>query len=229
MQEFKNILIVIPAYNEGATIKDVINNLKEKGYKQILVVDDGSKDGTFEIAENSGVFTAKHVLNRGLGCALATGLEIAKILDVDIVVTFDADGQHSVDDIVKLIEPIQKEKADVVLGSRMSSAMKMPKIRFLYNAVANLITFIIYGYSASDTQSGLRAFNRKAYNLINIFSSKMECSSEIIVQIKKSNLKSRQIKIEPIYTNYSLSKGQSLITGIKTFFRLIVDRLLRED
>lgn len=229
MQENKNILIIMPAYDEEQAIGKVISDLKASGYGNILVVDDGSKDKTFEIANNLGVYTARHVLNRGLGSALATGFEIAKILDFEIIVTFDADGQHKVRDIAKVIEPLKKQEADVVIGSRMSGLKGMPKIRFLYNAIANFITFIFYGYSSTDTQSGLRAFNKKAYSLVDISSSKMECSSEIIYKIRKSDLRLQNVKIEPVYTEYSLSKGQSLTTGIKTFFRLIIDRLLKED
>lgn len=229
MDNFNDVLIIMPAYNEETTIGTVIKDLKNSGYKKILVIDDGSKDNTYEIASGLGVYTARHILNRGLGSALATGLEIAQILDFDMVVTFDADGQHKVGDIIKLIEPLKKNEADVAIGSRMSSITMMPKARLLYNAIANLITFIFYGYSSADTQSGLRAFNKRAYKLVDISSSKMECSSEIIYKIRKSGLKLKQVKIEPIYTDYSLSKGQSLFMGVKTFFRLIVDRLLKED
>lgn len=223
----KDILILIPAYNEREVISCVIENVKKHGYNKILVIDDGSDDETFEMLSKSDIYLARHLLNRGAGCASATGFEIAKILDPDIVVTFDADGQHDAGDIIKLIEPIQKNEADIVIGSRMLSSSGMPRKRFFYNKMANLITFIIYGFSVSDTQSGLKAFNRRAYNAINIETAKMEFCSEIVDKIKKNNLRFEEVQIKSIYTDYSLAKGQNFIVGIKTVLRLLLHRLIR--
>lgn len=226
MDESKK-LIIIPAYNEERTIKSVINNLKENGYYNILVVDDGSSDKTFGIAEGLNIYVARHILNRGLGSALSTGFEIARILGVDIVVTFDADLQHDSRDIAKLIELLRRDEADVVIGSRMLFKKGMPWSRFFYNKIANVITLIMYGFSLSDTQSGLRAFNKKAYNLLNIETSKMECSSEIIYKMKKSGLRFKEVEIKPIYTDYSLSKGQGFKIGFKTLIRSVLHGLIR--
>lgn len=226
---YKNILVIIPAYNEERAIKTVIESLKLKGYNNILVIDDGSKDKTFEVAKSLNVYVARHLFNRGLGSALATGFEIAKYIDPDIIVTFDADGQHDIKDIKSLIDIIQDDKADVVIGTRLLDKKGMPLKRVLYNKIANIITMLVYGFSVSDTQSGLRAFNRKSYNILNIETSKMECSSEIIYKIKKIGLRVGEVKIKPIYTDYSLSKGQGIRTGIKTFIRLVLNRLSGMD
>jgi glycosyltransferase involved in cell wall biosynthesis len=218
-----DILIIIPAYNEGRSLPSVIESLKKHGYNNILVIDDGSGDGTFEIAGDLKVYVARHSLNAGAGCASATGFEIAKILDPHIVVTFDADGQHDAADIARLVGPIQRDEADVVIGSRMLSGSGMPWKRILYNKIANTMTFILYGFSLSDTQSGFKAFNRKAYRLINIETSRMEYCSEIVHKIEKNNLRHTEIKVRTIYTDYSLSKGQGLATGLKTLMRLVLD------
>lgn len=225
----KDILVIIPAYNEEKTIKSIIEDLKRNGYLNILVVDDGSNDRTFEIANGLNVYVARHLLNRGLGSALATGFEIAKILDFDTIVTYDADGQHDAEDIMNLVEVIQRNEADVAIGSRMLIRKGMPWKRVFYNKIANAITLLIYGFSMSDTQSGLRVLNRKAYNLLNIETSKMECSSEIVYKIKKGGLRFKEVKIKPIYTDYSLSKGQSFSRGIKTLIRLMLSRLTRRE
>lgn len=226
-RKLNDILIVVPAYNEEESIQLVIENLRRYGYNNILVVDDGSNDRTFEIVNQLNVYTARHLLNRGAGTASATGFEIAKILNPDIVVTFDADGQHEAGDILRLIEPIQKNESEVVIGSRMLIRAGMPRKRVLYNRIANLITHIVYGFSISDTQSGLKAFSRKAYNLINIETAGMEFCSEIVHKIKENNLRFKEIAIESTYTKYSLSKGQSFVVGAKTLFRLVLSRLLR--
>lgn len=224
--DFKDILIIIPAYNEEKTIQSVIEDLKKHSYNYILVIDDGSNDKTFEIARKNGVYLARHLLNRGAGVASATGFEIAKILNPEIVVTFDADGQHNANEIIRLIEPIQRGEADVVIGSRMLGKLEMPWKRFIYNKIANLVTFILYGFTISDTQSGMKAFNGKAYNAISIETAKMELCSEIVHKIKKNNLSFKEVKIKSNYTKYSLSKGQNFMTGIKTFFRLVLNRML---
>lgn len=221
----RDILVIIPAHNEEKAIKGVIEDLKGSGYPNILVVDDGSDDRTFEIVNGLNIYVAKHILNRGLGSALATGFEIARILNFDIVVTYDADGQHDVGDIMNLIRPLKRNEADVAIGSRMLDKTGMPWMRVLYNKMANAITFLMYGFTLSDTQSGLRAFNKKAYSLLNIETSKMECSSEIVYKVKRSGLRFKEVKIKPIYTDYSLSKGQNFNRGIKTLVRLILSRL----
>lgn len=224
---FKNVLIIIPAYNEEKSISSVIEDLKKHGYADILIIDDNSIDNTYEIANSLNVYVARHLLNRGVGSASATGFEIAKILNPEIVVTLDADGQHDAADIIKLVEPIHKGEVDVVIGSRMLAGEGMPWKRILYNKLANMVTFVIYGFTLSDTQSGLKAFNKKAYNLINIETSRMEFCSEIIHKLKEKNLRFKEVKIKSIYTDYSLSKGQGFVNGIKTLIRMVLDRLSR--
>lgn len=225
--KLKDILIVIPAYNEEKNIQAVIEDLRRHGYNKILVIDDGSDDQTYNIANRLDVYLARHALNIGVGNASATGFEIARMLNSEILVTFDGDGQHDAADIAKLIDPIRQDQVDVVIGSRMLTKSDMPLRRVLYNKIANIITFILYGFSVSDTQSGLKAFNRKAYNLIEIETSGMEFCSEIIYKIKQENLRFKEIQVRTIYTDYSLSKGQNFLLGIKTLFRLILSRFSR--
>ena len=223
----KDILIIIPAYNEEKSIRLVIDGLREYGYEHILVIDDGSSDRTFEIAKGLSVYVTRHLLNRGAGTATATGFEIARILDPEIVVTFDADGQHDAADVIRLIEPIKRGEADVVIGSRMlAKRPAMPLRRMIYNKIANMTTFAFYGFSVSDTQSGLKAFNRKAFNAIEIRTARMEFCSEIIARIKKNSLRFKEIPVKSIYTDYSLSKGQSFSMGLETFMRLALNKLL---
>ena len=218
--------LVIPAYNEGGAIGDVLASLRKNGYENIIVVDDGSRDNTFEVAKKSGAIVLKHGINRGLGGALGTGIKAAVLKKYPVIVTFDADGQHDVADIERVSVPILQGKADVVIGSRLKNKKGMPWYRVWMNMLGNAVTYALFGIWCSDTQSGLRAFSLEAARKIQIRSNRMEVSSEIIREIKRREFTMREVPIKAIYTDYSLSKGQSLLTGIRTLFKLILHRLM---
>lgn len=217
------VVVVVPAYNEEKTIGRVLADLKNYADK-IIIVDDGSTDRTAEIIKSLSVEVYRHFLNRGLGASLKTGFEAAKKSGADIVVTFDADGQHRAEDIPRLIKPILDGQAEVVIGSRFLKLQRMPILRIIYNWLANFITFLFSGLWVTDSQSGLRAFSKQALERLEIFCDRMEISSEIICQIKKQNLKLVEIPIQAVYTDYSLSKGQNFLVGVKTLIRLVVHK-----
>ncbi|MBL7053802.1 glycosyltransferase family 2 protein [Patescibacteria group bacterium] len=220
------VVIIIPAYNEQETIFNVIVKAREMS-DYVIVIDDGSKDNTKNIAKQAGAIVYSHFINLGLGATLATGLRAATKYQADIVVTMDADGQHQASDINRLISPIISKQADVVIGSRLigEDKQQMPISRRAYNYLANFITYLLYLQKTSDSQSGLRAFSADAVRKMEIKSQRMEVSSEFFKEIKKNNLCLKEIPIKPIYTDYSMSKGQSFFTGVKTFLRLILNRL----
>jgi len=221
-------IIVIPAFNEEKTIAKVIE--KSLNYAdKVVVVDDGSDDKTSIIAKNQGAEVFKHCINLGLGAALITGFKAALKFGADVVITLDADGQHNPREVPKLVKEIKKGY-QFVIGSRMKKGLaEMPFLRYFYNLIANVVTFLFYGVWSSDSQSGLRAFSKKALKNMGLKSQKMEVSSEFFGEVKKHNLKFKEIKIRPIYTKYSLSKGktsQGFITGIKTFLRLLLNKII---
>ncbi len=221
------LFIVVPAYNEEAMIGKTLSELKKAGYKNIVVVDDGSIDMTYEIAKEHNAFVCRHIINRGLGGALGTGIKAALKLGAEIIVTFDADGQHSVNDIAKLIKPIAEKKADVVIGSRLRNPKGMPLIRRIGNWGFNLITYILFGVWTTDSQSGLRAFSRKAAQKIKIKTNRMEVSSEIIKEIGEKKLRMKEVPIKAIYTEYSLQHGQSSLNALNILLKLILKRLMK--
>lgn len=223
------LAIVIPAYNEASTIGPVILQVQAVGLpgfkKEIIVVNDGSSDRTDEIVRSTGAVVVRHLLNRGYGGALGTGIEAALRWGADILVTCDADGQHSPDDIRKVADPIRMGQADVVIGSRMLETGGMPLIRRIANRVANLVTWVLFGIHTTDSQSGLRAFSRSAAMQIRIRGNNFEVSSEICGEIGRHRLKFIEVPIKTIYTDYSLSKGQGFTVGLKTLVRLILTKL----
>ncbi|OIP60329.1 MAG: glycosyltransferase family 2 protein [Candidatus Moranbacteria bacterium CG_4_10_14_3_um_filter_45_9] len=216
--------IVIPAYNEGTIIQSVIAEIRDAGYENIIVVDDGSTDDTYEKAKSiSSITVLQHKINRGKGAATKTGIEASKLLNADIIVTLDGDGQHNPTDIAHLIEPIQKNHCDVVLGTRLKNPIGMPWYKILANHIGNAITWYFYGLWVSDSQSGFRAYSRHASEVINTKTDRYEYDSEVIREMYLYKLKYIEIPIEVRYTEYSMGKvqKQGFINGLRTFYKII--------
>ena len=224
------LFVILPAFNEEKVIGEVLDDLKKvlKNLKEfdrefdskIVVVDDASGDKTKDIARQKGVKVLCHVINRGLGGALGTGLAYARRQGADIIITMDSDGQHSPKDLRKMIKSIIKGESDVVIGTR--ELQKMPWDRRLMTLFSSLITFLFFGIYSHDTQSGFRAFNKKALNKIRIKTQRMEVSSEFFHEIKKHQLKFSEVPVKVIYTSYSRSKGQKNLNSFEILLKLIL-------
>lgn len=215
---------VIPAYNEEATIADVLT-ITRAYVDGIIVVDDGSTDRTAEIAGAQGVTVVRHGINRGLGAAIGTGFAAAQKLGADVVITLDADGQHDPVEIQSFIQAIE-QGADVVIGSRMLTGLVgMPWYRRVAQLLGNLVTFFLFGAWVTDSQSGFRAFTASALEKIQIKTNRMEVSSELVAETKRNRLTLVEVPIKAIYTEYSLSKGQSFLVGLKTLLKLVLRRI----
>lgn len=224
------VLVVIPAFNESKVIDKVLSSLpaKIRSVKKLeyIVVDDGSTDTTSQIAKSFKVGVYRHIINRGLGAAIKTGLEIAKLKKSDVMVTFDSDGQHNSRDIEKIINPIISKKGDLAIGARFNKFSLNNADRFILNWLANFVTLIFFGVFSSDSQSGLRAFSKKAIDLIDYRAERMDFSSEILLEAKRHGLKVVEVPIKAVYTSYSRSKGQKSTNAFPVFARLLL-RLLR--
>lgn len=220
------LIAVVPAWNEEQTIGDVLDGLRPQ-VDRMIVVDDGSADRTSEIARGRGAAVIRHAVNRGLGAALGTGILAALNAGADVMVTFDADGQHLHGDVPAVAAPVLDGKADLVIGTRLADPRGMPLVRRLANQTGNLVTWALFGARVSDSQSGFRAFSRRALETIEIKTDRMEVSSEIIVEAHRLGLRLVEVPIHSRYTAYSLSKGQSFGVGLRTLGRLIVHRLQR--
>lgn len=222
-----HVVVVIPAYNEARVIGSVISSLPQSlpGVTQItpLVVDDNSTDNTKAVARRHGAKCIRHEANLGAGGATVTGLEAAKLLDADIVVTMDADGQHDPKDMVELIRPILSGEADVVLGSRLIRlSQDMPAYKRLGNNLLNIVTYAFFRIWVSDSQSGYKAFSRKALEAIELRTTGYEFCSEIIGEIKHRRLRFYEIPIQTIYTDYSRSKGQLALNAVNIILGLML-------
>ncbi|PIN80533.1 hypothetical protein COV16_00755 [Candidatus Woesearchaeota archaeon CG10_big_fil_rev_8_21_14_0_10_34_8] len=222
-----NIWVVIAAYNEEKKISKVIDSLKKHNYKNIVVIDDGSKDNTKKSAKNSGAIVLQHVVNRGQGAALKTGIEYALQNGADYIITFDADGQHQSEEISKLIEPIKKGECEAALGSRfLNNKSNVSWHRKVMLKGGAFIIWLFYGIKLTDSHNGFRAFTREAASKLDLKSDRMEHASEILGQIAKHNIKYKEIPVTITYTDYSLEKGQSSIAAFEILWNMIKNKIL---
>jgi polyprenyl-phospho-N-acetylgalactosaminyl synthase len=219
--------VVIPAYNEGPVISCVVSEVKRAGYA-VVVVDDGSSDATAEEARAAGAGVITHPFNLGQGAALQTGIDYAVAEGAEVIVTFDADGQHRVSDIARLAAALVEERADFALGSRfLGQAPNLPPLRRLLLHAATAFTRLTTGLQVTDTHNGLRAMTRRAAAAIRLRQNRMAHASELLSQIAASGLRyvERPVTIE--YTAYSLAKGQSLGDAVLILLDLFARRLYR--
>lgn len=212
------ITVIIPAYNEEKNIGRVISEAK-KYVDDVIVIDDGSKDKTFERAQEANLIL-RHVVNLGKGVALKTGVIAALKRKADIIVMIDADGQHSPSDIPKLIKVLGRD--DVVLGVRKESG-KIPFIKKMGNRGLNLLFRMLFGLRVSDTQSGFRVFTSEACRKLTWNSQGYAVETEILTKIKKHNLRFIEVPISTVYLdNY---KGTSIFDGLRIGLKMILWKL----
>jgi len=218
-----NIFVVIAAYNEEKNIGNVLKALSDFDYN-IVVVNDGSKDNTSKEIKKYNVTLLEHSINRGQGASLQTGTEYAYRNNADIVVHFDADGQHLAKEISKVIEPILNKEVDVVLGSKFLQKNDIPFIK-KYFIIKPAIVFnnLFTGIKLSDVHNGFRALSRKAMELIKIEQDGMAHASEIISEIRKYKLKYKEVPVTIIYNEF----GQGLLGGFKILKDLIFNKIIK--
>jgi len=224
-QAMTQIYIVIAAYNEAAVIARIVDGVRRAGYP-VIVVDDGSKDDTAGVAYAAGATVVRHPFNLGQGAALQTGIDHALAQSAEIVVTFDADGQHRVADIARLCAALAEEQADFALGSRfLGQAPNLPPLRRLLLKAATLFTRLTTGLALTDTHNGLRAMTRRGAAAIRLRQNRMAHASELLSEIGKSGLRyvERPVTIE--YTAYSLAKGQNMRDAVLILVDLFARRL----
>jgi polyprenyl-phospho-N-acetylgalactosaminyl synthase len=223
----ENVWILIAAFNEAGVIAGVVADVKATGYR-VLVVDDGSKDATADRAAAAGALVIRHPINLGQGAALQTALDFALAQGADTVVTFDADGQHRVADIDRLIDALGRHGADFTLGSRfLGGTVHLPHSRRLLLRTATWFTRATTGLAVTDSHNGLRAMTRRGAGRIHLRQNRMAHASEILHQIAESGLKYVEVPVTIHYSAYSLAKGQTMMDALLIMLDLFARRLYR--
>ena len=219
----KDIYIVIPAKDEATCIGKVLHKIKQEGYNNIIVVDDGSSDDTASIASSYNATVLTHFINLGPGAATQTGMDYAVSQNAKVVVTLDADDQHCPTDIKRLIAEMEEKSVDVVIGSRfLNYSNKVPAVRIFLNKLGNYVTAFFTGLLVTDSQSGFKAMSTNFIKSSRISLSGFEFCTEIINMIKQQKVSYSEIPIKVRYTKESMEKGQSFGNGFKmvgTFIR----------
>ncbi len=218
---------LIPAYNEETRIADAIHDAR-RFVDLVVVVDDCSKDQTAERARSAGAIVLRHVINRGQGAALQTATEYAlTVLKADIVVHFDADGQMDGSEIPSLIDPIVREEADVVLGSRfLGKQTNMPMTRLVANRLGRLFTSVFSGIHLTDTHNGFRALSRHAAQEITITLNRMAHASQILDLIKVKKLRYIERPVTIRYSQETLAKSPSSLRAFGIVKDILKDKFL---
>ncbi len=217
-----SVAIGIPAFNEERNIGIIITKLK-KVSNLIIVCDDGSTDLTAEIARELGAVVISHSKNQGYGAAIKSIFLEAKKRQVDALVTFDADGQHRVEDIERVLEPIKSNDADAVIGSRfLDERTEIPRYRKIGVKVITELTNVTTGSKITDSQSGFRAYNKKVLENIMPTESGMGISTEILIKIQEKGLRITEMPIKILYegdtsTHNPVSHGTSVVFSTLKF------------
>lgn len=211
-------------YNEASVVGSVISGLLPD-FPNVVCIDDGSSDGSQRVAREAGAVVVQHPVNLGQGAALQTGLEYAlSDPDVDAIVTFDADGQHRVEDAKVMVARIHAGEADVVLGSRfLDGRTQVSWLKRLVLKVAAIQSRFATGMPLTDAHNGLRAFGPRVASQIHLRQNRMAHASELVHQLSVIKPQWVEQPVVIIYTDYSRSKGQSLLNSVNIladlFFR----------
>jgi len=216
-----NAWVVMPAFEEAQVIRRTVADVRAR-FPHVVVVDDGSQDDTAGEALAAGAVVVRHSLNLGQGAALQTGIQFALARGAEFVATFDADGQHSVEDLVVMLQALQRERLDIVLGSRFAGrAEGLSLARRVLLKAAVLFTNLTTGVRLTDAHNGLRVMTAGAARRIELRQDQMAHASELVAQIGRLGLRFKEVPVTITYSPYSVQKGQRLSNG----FRILTDLL----
>ena len=228
MSGFDDTWLIVPCYNEDTVIFDVLSRARET-FPNIVAVNDGSRDNSAAQIRAAGAHLVDHPVNLGQGAAIQTGVEYARAQPgAEFFVTFDADGQHQVKDVVRMIERLRTEPVDIIVGTRFAGQdnSQVPWIKRLVLKTVVMLSPRTKRLGLSDAHNGLRAFNRKVAEEMNIRMNGMSHASEIVTMIDKQGWRVDEEPVDILYTEYSMSKGQSLINGVNILADGLVARRL---
>ena len=227
--DFSDTWLIIPCYNEGQVIQGVIENARAV-FPNIVAVNDGSHDDSAYRIHAGGAHLVNHPVNLGQGASIQTGVEYARQQPgARYFVTFDADGQHQVKDVIRMVQRLRTEPLDIIVGTRFgrpkSDHDQVPWIKRLVLQTVVLLSRKTRKLGLTDAHNGLRAFNRRVADELNIRMNGMSHASEIVSQIVDNQWRVSEEPVDILYTEYSMSKGQSLINGVN----ILADGLLVKE
>ena len=228
MSGFSDTWLIVPCYNEGTVIFDVLTHARET-FPNIVAVNDGSRDNSAEQIRAAGAHLVDHPVNLGQGAAIQTGVEYARSQPgAKYFVTFDADGQHQVKDVMRMIERLRTEPLDIIVGTRFAG-QENSQVPWIKRAVLKTVVMLsprTKKLGLTDAHNGLRAFNRTVAEEMNIRMNGMSHASEIVSMIDQHGWRVDEEPVDILYTEYSMSKGQSLINGVNILADGLVARRL---
>lgn len=221
----KDVWLVIPVYNESTVIRDVLKDVLQT-FPNVVCVDDGSSDPSAEMVLTTDAHLVRHPVNLGQGAALQTGIQYAlNRPGGQYFVTFDADGQHRVADVLSMLEVARSGAADVVLGSRFgANSASVPLLKRIVLRTVVLLSPTAKRLKLTDAHNGLRLFGRPAASDLQITQNGMAHASEIVSWLARSSWRVAEVPVTVVYTDYSRSKGQSLINGFNILFDVFMAR-----
>ncbi len=220
---YDDVWLVVPLFNEEQVIGEVVSAARAT-FPHIVCVDDGSKDASARAAAEAGAVVVRHPVNLGQGAALQTGFEYALgVPSMRWVVTFDADGQHQVSDVVEMIEKARAEDLDVVFGSRfLDDRTEAGFLKGLVLKAAVGYTNLTTGTRLTDAHNGLRVMSRDVVARLEITQNRMAHASELVAQIGDLDIRYAESPVHILYTDYSRAKGQSLWNAVNILADLIL-------
>jgi polyprenyl-phospho-N-acetylgalactosaminyl synthase len=218
---YAGVWIVIPAFNEAEVIGEVVTQVRAV-FDHVVCVDDGSTDGTGEAALRAGAHLVRHPINVGQGAAIQTGVEYArKQPGARAFATFDADGQHRVEDVAAMVDRLSVGDVDIVIGTRFGGGRegsRPPLLKRLVLRTAARLSPTGRRLGLTDTNNGLRVFNKTVADGLNITMSGMSHANEFVMLIAENRWRVAEQPVEVLYTEYSKSKGQPLLNGVNIIF-----------
>lgn len=215
--------VVIPLYNEASVVQDVIAGLRPR-FHHIVCIDDGSTDGSADAARRAGATVVSHPVNLGQGAALQTGIAYALgHPSAEYIVTFDADGQHRVEDAVAMVDVARRADLAIVFGSRFLDDRTKPGwMKQVILKTAVWVTNKTTGLRLTDAHNGLRVIRRDAAAHVQLKQDRMAHATEIVLQLGNTGLPWAEHPVELLYTDYSKAKGQSVLNSVNILVDLVV-------
>lgn len=222
-KKYQDTWLILPLYNEAAVIGDVVESAHES-FPNVVCVDDGSSDDSSRIAEDAGATVIRHPFNLGQGAALQTGIDFAlRQCGMRYLVTFDADGQHRVQDAAAMVDRARQDDLAIVFGSRfLSGSPDVGLMRRMILRTAAWVTQMKTGLELTDAHNGLRTLRRDAAQSLDLTQDRMAHASQIVSQLARTGLPWAEQSVTIDYTDYSRAKGQSLLNSINILFDLVM-------